>query len=72
MRTILAGQEAGRRQESPLVCPYPRTSILRRAWIRGYARAHGRSQRGRTTTSAASGNVRPVYAAAGRKVINVG
>ncbi|MER5914550.1 Rmf/CrpP fold protein [Streptomyces sp. NPDC001982] len=38
-RAIVAGWEAGRRGESPLVCPYPATSILRTAWIRGYARA---------------------------------
>ncbi|MGW0956716.1 Rmf/CrpP fold protein [Streptomyces sp. NPDC002545] len=35
----MAGLPAGRRGESPLVCPYPATSILRTVWIRGYARA---------------------------------
>lgn len=39
VRAVLAGWEAGRRRESPSVCPYPATSILRTAWIRGYARA---------------------------------
>ncbi|MEV0444512.1 Rmf/CrpP fold protein [Streptomyces spectabilis] len=34
---IAAGREAGARGESPTACPYPRESLLRTAWIRGYA-----------------------------------
>ncbi|MFE5852008.1 Rmf/CrpP fold protein [Streptomyces sp. NPDC056500] len=34
-----AGAKAGRRGDSPKVCPRTETSLLRRAWIRGYARA---------------------------------
>jgi len=33
------GAEAGRRGDPPAACPYPRTSLLRGAWVRGYARA---------------------------------
>lgn len=33
------GAAAGKAGEQPTACPYPRTSILRSAWIRGYARA---------------------------------
>ncbi|MFD3829725.1 Rmf/CrpP fold protein [Streptomyces sp. NPDC058621] len=33
------GSEAGRRNEPPTACPYPRDTTLRTAWIRGYAKA---------------------------------
>ncbi|MER7691561.1 Rmf/CrpP fold protein [Streptomyces sp. NPDC097610] len=33
------GAAAGQQGEPATVCPYPATSILRTAWIRGYARA---------------------------------
>jgi len=36
-RAVTAGREAGDRGDPPTVCPYPGTSILRTAWIRGYA-----------------------------------
>ncbi|MFZ3569272.1 Rmf/CrpP fold protein [Streptomyces sp. BH034] len=38
-RAITAGAEAGRRGDPPTVCPHPRSSLLRSAWVRGYARA---------------------------------
>ncbi|OAH14266.1 Rmf/CrpP fold protein [Streptomyces jeddahensis] len=38
-RATTAGREAGRNGEPPTACPYPRTSLLRTAWIRGYAEA---------------------------------
>ncbi|MEU4178194.1 Rmf/CrpP fold protein [Streptomyces sp. NPDC026589] len=38
-RAMSEGAEAGRRGDPPAVCPYPRTSLLRGAWVRGYARA---------------------------------
>lgn len=38
-RALSEGAEAGRRGDPPTVCPYPRTSLLRGAWVRGYARA---------------------------------
>ncbi|WP_406014331.1 hypothetical protein OG520_22170 [Streptomyces sp. NBC_00984] len=38
-RAVGEGAEAGRRGDLPTVCPYPRTSLLRSAWVRGYARA---------------------------------
>ncbi|WP_338146230.1 Rmf/CrpP fold protein [Streptomyces boncukensis] len=40
VRAVTAGREAGERGDRPTVCPYPRESILRRAWIRGYAETH--------------------------------
>lgn len=38
-QAITAGAEARRRGDRPTACPYPRGSLLRSAWIRGYARA---------------------------------
>ncbi len=38
-RAVIEGTEAGRRGDPPTACPHPRTSLLRTAWIRGYARA---------------------------------
>ncbi|MFJ8761066.1 Rmf/CrpP fold protein [Streptomyces cyaneofuscatus] len=38
-RAVGEGAEAGRRGDPPTVCPYPRTSLLSGAWVRGYARA---------------------------------
>ncbi|MFE4328724.1 Rmf/CrpP fold protein [Streptomyces sp. NPDC056831] len=38
-RAVDEGAKAGRRGDPPTVCPYPRTSLLRGAWVRGYARA---------------------------------
>ena len=37
VRAVTAGREAGDRGDPPTACPYPSTSILRTAWIRGYA-----------------------------------
>ncbi|MGC0205233.1 Rmf/CrpP fold protein [Streptomyces levis] len=34
---VEAGREAGRNGEPPTTCPHPASSILRTAWIRGYA-----------------------------------
>ena len=36
-RAVLEGTEAGRRGDPPTVCQYPH-SLLRTAWIKGYAR----------------------------------
>lgn len=36
---IGAGRASGARGDRPTVCPYPRGSLLRTAWIRGYAGA---------------------------------
>jgi hypothetical protein len=36
---LLAGAQAAQNGDEPTTCPYPRDSLLRRAWIRGYARA---------------------------------
>ena len=36
-RAILAGNEAAKNGHPPTTCPHPRTSVLRAAWIRGYA-----------------------------------
>jgi ribosome modulation factor len=33
------GRTAGQQGDPPTACPYPGTSTLRTAWIRGYARA---------------------------------
>ncbi|MFF5501255.1 Rmf/CrpP fold protein [Streptomyces roseolus] len=38
-RAILAGNEAAKNGDPPTTCPHPRTSVLRAAWIRGYADA---------------------------------
>ncbi|QMP84127.1 hypothetical protein HQ601_00015 [Streptomyces phage Alderaan] len=38
-RALLEGDRAAREGNPPTVCPYPRTDILRTAWIRGYADA---------------------------------
>ncbi|MEV4036377.1 Rmf/CrpP fold protein [Streptomyces umbrinus] len=37
VKAITAGREAGQRGDAPTTCPYPSTSTLRTAWIRGYA-----------------------------------
>lgn len=37
VRAVTTGREAGDRGEPPTACPYPASSILRTAWIRGYA-----------------------------------
>ncbi|MFB6846213.1 Rmf/CrpP fold protein [Streptomyces sp. NPDC056373] len=36
-RAVTAGREAGDRGDPPTACPYPASSTLRTAWIRGYA-----------------------------------
>ncbi|MFE7017565.1 Rmf/CrpP fold protein [Streptomyces sp. NPDC057651] len=38
VRAVLEGTEAGRRGDPPTVCPYEHGSLLRTAWIKGYAR----------------------------------
>ncbi|QCX77664.1 hypothetical protein C9F11_20145 [Streptomyces sp. YIM 121038] len=37
VKAVTAGREAGDRGDPPTACPYPSTSTLRTAWIRGYA-----------------------------------
>ncbi|MGW7197228.1 Rmf/CrpP fold protein [Streptomyces chryseus] len=39
VRAVAEGAEAGRTGQPPTACPYPRTSTLRTAWIKGYAPA---------------------------------
>ncbi|WP_371795988.1 Rmf/CrpP fold protein [Streptomyces sp. NBC_01718] len=36
-RALNEGAEAGRQGDPPTTCPHPSTSVLRTAWIRGYA-----------------------------------
>ncbi|NML50546.1 hypothetical protein HHL19_12835 [Streptomyces sp. R302] len=38
-RAVLEGRTAAQEGRPPSACPYPRTSVLRTAWIRGYAAA---------------------------------
>ncbi|MGC9536580.1 Rmf/CrpP fold protein [Streptomyces sp. UG1] len=38
-RAVEAGRKVGRNGDEPRTCPYPGTSVLRTAWIRGYAEA---------------------------------
>jgi ribosome modulation factor len=37
VKAVTAGREAGERGDPPTACPYPGASLLRTAWIRGYA-----------------------------------
>jgi hypothetical protein len=37
-RAVADGTAAGRRGDQPATCPHPATSLLRRAWLAGYAR----------------------------------
>ncbi|GGW67979.1 Rmf/CrpP fold protein [Streptomyces griseoloalbus] len=39
VEAVLAGREAGQRGDRVSACPHPATSLLRTAWIRGYAQA---------------------------------
>ncbi|MER0481592.1 Rmf/CrpP fold protein [Streptomyces sp. Edi2] len=39
VEAILKGAEAGETGQPVTVCPYPRASLLRRAWIKGYAQS---------------------------------
>ncbi|MFC8584218.1 Rmf/CrpP fold protein [Streptomyces sp. NPDC057217] len=38
-RAVLDGAAAARRGDPSQTCPYPRESLLRTAWIRGYTAA---------------------------------
>ncbi|WP_405912784.1 Rmf/CrpP fold protein [Streptomyces sp. NBC_00963] len=38
VQAVTDGAAAGRRGDRPTTCPYLRDSLLRTAWIRGYAR----------------------------------
>ncbi|NUK22063.1 Rmf/CrpP fold protein [Streptomyces lunaelactis] len=38
-RAMLNGRDAGRTGKRATECPHPRDSLLRTAWIRGYAAA---------------------------------
>ncbi|MEV4966662.1 Rmf/CrpP fold protein [Streptomyces sp. NPDC024062] len=42
-----AGAEAGRTGQPPTACPYARTSLLRAAWISGYAPARRKREQDR-------------------------
>lgn len=44
VRAVTEGAEAGRTGQAPTVCPYPRTSTLRTAWIKGYAPARRKAE----------------------------
>ena len=48
-RAITAGREAGARGDDVRTCPYPRTSVLRTAWIRGYVERRPLSSQEETT-----------------------
>ncbi|MFD8151738.1 Rmf/CrpP fold protein [Streptomyces sp. NPDC059720] len=37
IRAVVAGRQAGREGALLAACPYPATSLLRTAWINGYA-----------------------------------
>jgi hypothetical protein len=37
-QALADGAAAGSRGDPPSTCPHPRTSLLRRAWVAGYAR----------------------------------
>ncbi|MFH8793843.1 Rmf/CrpP fold protein [Streptomyces sp. NPDC017941] len=37
VEAVTTGREAGKRGDPPTVCPYPLTSLLSTAWIKGYA-----------------------------------
>ncbi|WP_307865258.1 Rmf/CrpP fold protein [Streptomyces montanisoli] len=37
VKAVTAGREAGDRGDPPTACPYPGSSTLRTAWIKGYA-----------------------------------
>ncbi|MET9555095.1 Rmf/CrpP fold protein [Streptomyces sp. NPDC006645] len=45
---IIKGRTAGEAGEKPTACPYPSTSILRTAWIKGYAPARRARERAAT------------------------
>ncbi|WND36929.1 Rmf/CrpP fold protein [Streptomyces sp. BB1-1-1] len=36
IRAVVAGRQAGRNGDPVTACPYPATSLLRTAWIKGY------------------------------------
>lgn len=44
VKAVTAGREAGRRGDEPTTCPYPLTSTLSTAWIRGYAQSRPLAQ----------------------------
>ncbi|MFG2650955.1 Rmf/CrpP fold protein [Streptomyces sp. NPDC048436] len=44
---VTAGREAGERGDPPTACPYPLTSILSTAWIKGYAAGRREHEAGR-------------------------
>lgn len=46
VRALLAGAEAARNGDEPTTCPYPRDSLLRTAWIKGYARTRPVAEQG--------------------------
>ncbi|MBI0374735.1 Rmf/CrpP fold protein [Streptomyces himastatinicus] len=50
VKAVETGREAGRNGEQPTACPYPRSSALRTAWIRGYAETRPVSSQPETTS----------------------
>ncbi|MFF4523444.1 Rmf/CrpP fold protein [Streptomyces bluensis] len=50
VKAVETGREAGRNGDPPSVCPYPSTSTLRTAWIRGYAETRPVSSQPETTS----------------------
>ncbi|WP_308303773.1 Rmf/CrpP fold protein [Streptomyces sp. CB02959] len=38
VRAVTDGAAAGRRGDDVRTCPYPRDSLLRTAWVKGYAK----------------------------------
>ncbi|MFE7634468.1 Rmf/CrpP fold protein [Kitasatospora sp. NPDC057518] len=39
MRAVASGRDAARSGQPITTCPHPRNSLLRSAWVRGYATA---------------------------------
>lgn len=42
IRAVVAGRRAGRNGAPVTACPYPATSLLRTAWIKGYTETRPR------------------------------
>jgi len=46
-QAVIQGREAATAGEPVTTCPYPRTSLLRTAWVKGYAHAARARETGR-------------------------
>lgn len=44
IRAVIQGAEAGRRGNRVTTCPHPAESLLRTAWLKGYARGRRAQQ----------------------------